>query len=108
MNSVEPRPSRRKRVATRVLGAVLLSVILATSDMWTGLKYRRTFFSTNSWKMKDGGSTGHTGFLYSLVFWRRMDGSAYGPEVWFWFTPFVIDAAHRGVQIHWIWSQGDS
>lgn len=67
------------------------------------MEYRRTFFSTDAWMMRDGGSTGHNGFLYTLVFWRRMDGAAYGPEVWFWFTPFVIDAAHKGVRIRLLW-----
>jgi hypothetical protein len=74
-------------------------------DTWTALEYRRTFFSTNSWKMRDGGSTGHTGFLYSLVYWRRMDGTAYGPEVWFWFTPFVLDAAHKNPRVRLLWQE---
>ena len=52
--------------------------------------------------MRDGGSTGHTGFLYSIVFWRSMSGSPYGPEIWFWFTPFVLDAAHGRTRIRLI------
>lgn len=80
-----------------------LSVILAMCDSWTATEYRRTFFSTNSWKLKDGGSTGHNGFRYSLVYWRSMDGTAYGPEVWFWFTPLVVDAAHKNMRIRLLW-----
>jgi len=98
-----PSPSRRKRILAWIVRAVCLSVILATCDMWTAMEYRCTFFSTNSWKMRDGGSTGHTGFLYSLVFWRRMDGAAYGPEVWFWFSPFVLDAAHKHMRVRLLW-----
>src|SRR5688572_14189204 len=78
------------------------SLILATCDVWTSMQFRKTWFSTNSWKLKDGGSTGHTGFLYSLVFWRDMDGN-YGPEIWFWFTPVVISGAGGGVSVRWIW-----
>src|SRR2546430_2463353 len=94
-----------ERVAKWIVRVMCLSVILAMCDTWTALEYRQTFFSTTSWKMKDGGSTGHTGFLYSLVFWRSIDGAARGPEIWFWFTPFVLDAAHNHMRIRLLWQE---
>jgi hypothetical protein len=62
-----------------------------------------TVCSIPLWQMRDGGSTGSVGFGYFLTYYRRMDGQAYGPEVWFWFTPFVISAAHRHIEVRWIW-----
>jgi hypothetical protein len=83
--------------------ALAISVALALCDIWSASQFRRTIFSTTSWKMKDGGSTGHNGFLYSLTFWRSLDG-AYGPEIWFWFTPVVIDASGARVRIRLFWA----
>lgn len=58
--------------------------------------------------MKDGGTTGSVGFGYFLTFYRRMSGEPYGPEVWFWFTPFVISAAHRHVEVRWVWANDNA
>jgi hypothetical protein len=90
-------------MARWALWAVCASVVLAGCDIWTAQRFRRTWLSVTTWKMKDGGSTGHVGFLYTMVFWRSMDGE-YGPELWFWFSPLVIDAAHGGVTVRWVWA----
>ena len=58
--------------------------------------------------LKDGGTTGSVGFGYVLTYYRQMDGRAYGPEVWFWFAPFVISAAHWHVEVRWLWVHEDA
>jgi hypothetical protein len=93
----------RERLVGWIILAMCLSVILAACDVWSAMRFRRTIFSTTSWKMKDGGSTGHNGFLYSFAFWRSLDG-AYGPEIWFWFTPIVIDASNANVKVRFVWN----
>jgi hypothetical protein len=82
-----------------------ISVLMASIDCYTGFHYGHGVFSVTLAGMRDGGTTMSVGPGYGMYFWRRMDGAAYGPEIWFWFTPFIIDAAHRGVQIHWVWSR---
>jgi hypothetical protein len=48
----------------------------------------------------------YTGFGYSLVDLEdayRDGGHSIGPVVWFWYTPFMIDGAHGGIKIDWLW-----
>jgi len=77
---------------------------MAIVDCGSGLYYRHGVFSVTTAKWRDGGTTASVGPGYCILYWRVMGGGGDGPEVWFWFTPFVIDTAHRGVQIYWIWS----
>lgn len=84
--------------------AILVSIFMAMLDCWSNVHYSHSVFRFTEAKLSDGGTTLSAGPGYTLVFWRRMDGSAYGPEIWFWFTPFRLDAAHRGIQIHWVWN----
>ena len=81
-----------------------ISVLMAAIDSWSGYYYGHPIFSKTVSGWKDGGTTMTIGLGYGMRFWRRMDGSAYGPVIWFWFTPFIIDASHRGIQVHWLWS----
>ena len=56
--------------------------------------------------MTGNGDAIYYGFGYVLVNYAdtyRDGGRTLGPELWFCFTPFVIDAAHRGISVHWIW-----
>jgi hypothetical protein len=76
-------------------------------DCWAGYFLNSTVCSIPIWAMKDGGSTGSVGFGYYLTYYRKMDGRAYGPEVWFWFTPVVISAAHQNVEVRWLWTRVD-
>ncbi len=80
-----------------------ISVLMATIDSFTGYYYGHGVFSITMEGIKDGGTTISLGPGYFMTFWRRMDGTAYGPEVWFWFTPFKVDAAHRHVSVRWVW-----
>lgn len=77
---------------------------MAFVDCWSDFYFRHGVFSVTTAAMKDGGTTMSVGPGYFITFWRRLDGAAYGPEIWFWFSPFVIDAAHHGTGVHWIWS----
>ncbi len=86
-----------------VFRVMYISVIFALCDCWWATTYRGTMFSRAQWKMKDGGTTGYMGFGYDLTYFRRIGGSHYGPQVWFWFTPFIIDLGHKHAQICWIW-----
>ncbi len=83
---------------------VFLSVIFAMCDSWWASEHLNTLFSTTTWATRDGGTRGYVGLGYCLTYYRSLSGER-GPAVWFWFTPFVIDTAHRGVQVRWLWSQ---
>ena len=83
---------------------VYISVILAMCDFWSASTARRdTVFSKCEFRITDGGSAEYVGFGYTMSYLRKMDGSAYGPVLHFWFTPFLIDAAHGKVKMHWLW-----
>jgi len=105
MSENSQRRSWKRRIAVWIIRIVYASVLMATVDSWSGFYYRHGIFSVTLEGMRDGGTTMSVGPGYFMTFWRPMDGRAYGPVVWFWGAPFVVDAAHRGVQVHWIWSQ---
>ena len=98
------RRSLKRKIFVWIIRAVYISVLMATIDSCTGYYYGHPIFSMTMAGMSDGGTTMTIGPGYFLTFWRRMDGAAYGPEIWFWFTPFIVDAAHHGLQVHWLWS----
>ena len=101
-------PSNWKRkIPGWIARLVGLSLLLAMIDCSAGYFLGTTVCSIPIWKMKDGGTTSSVGFGYFLTYYRRMDAKANGPEVWFWFTPFVISAAHRHVELRWLWKQDD-
>jgi len=54
--------------------------------------------------MEDGGTTGHVGFGYSLIYHREMIGED-GPEIWFWFTPLRLSFTSAKTGVRWIWSK---
>lgn len=87
-----------------LLRGVCLSVIFAMCDSWWATGHTNTLFSATTWATRDGGTRGYVGFGYCLTYYRSLSGER-GPAVWFWYTPFVIDTAHRGVQVRWLWSQ---
>ena len=86
-----------------IIRAICLSLLLAMIDCWSGDFLGGTLCSVPLYKLRDGGTTGSVGFGYSLTYYRQMDGRADGPKVWFWFTPIVIDAAHHGIKVRWLW-----
>jgi len=104
MSETPQRRSRKRKFAVWIIRVIYAVVIMAMIDSWSFFNFRHGVFCFATEKMSDGGTTISAGPGYTLTFWRRMDGTAYGPEIWFWGAPFVIDAAHRGVQVHWIWS----
>ena len=97
---------RKRRILVWMVRAMYISVILAICDVWTaGTKRDFTLFSKNTWEMSDGGTKGYIGFGYSMIYFRRLGGEPFGPVIWFWFTPVVVDATgHRGIQVRWLWS----
>jgi hypothetical protein len=100
------QPQRRywkRKIFVWIIRAVYISVLMAMIDSWSGYSDGHGVFSMTTGGLKDGGTTMSIGPDYSIIFWRSMDGSAYGPEVWFWFTPFIVDAAHRGLRVHLLW-----
>ena len=105
MSDKPQRPSRRRKIFVWIIRGMYISVLMASIDCYSGWFYGHGVFSMTLAGMRDGGTTMSVGPGYCMTFWRRMDGDAVGPEIWFWFTPFIVDAAHRGVQIHWIWSR---
>ncbi|HTI99763.1 MAG TPA: hypothetical protein VL527_12850 [Dongiaceae bacterium] len=81
-----------------------LSVILAICDSWAaGTDRRDTLFSQTVWAMSDGGTRGYNGFGYCLTYHRRLGGE-FGPEVWFWFTPFRLYYTSSRVGASWVWT----
>jgi hypothetical protein len=100
---VSPRRRPLKQaVCVWIVRAVYISVLMAAIDCCSGYYFRHGVFSMTWYGLKDGGTTMSVGPGYCMTFWRRMDGEAYGPEIWFWFTPFRVDMAHRNFQIHWL------
>jgi hypothetical protein len=103
VDSEKPRRmSLKKRFAVWITRAVYVSVIMAVLDGWSGHYFGRGVFSVTTGGLKDGGTTTSIGPGYCMVYWRSMDGSAYGPEIWFWFAPIVVDAAHGGLKLRWL------
>jgi hypothetical protein len=94
----------KRKILIWIVRIIYISVLMAAIDSWTGYRYGHPIFSMTVAGWRDGGTTMTIGPGYGIRFWRPMDGSAYGPVIWFYFTPFVIDAAHRGITIHWLWS----
>lgn len=94
-----------KRWLPWVVRVMCLSIVLAMLDSWiAGTERRAPLFSITTWAMSDGGTRGYLGFGYSLTYYRRM-GGVYGPEVWFWFTPFTISFTTGHVGVGWLWQQ---
>ena len=95
----------KQRIVVWLVRAAYISVLLAAIDSWSAHCFRHGVVSVTMGGLKDGGTRMSVGPGYFMTFWRRMDGKAYGPEIWFWFTPFVIDAAHGGIRVRWIWTR---
>ena len=100
----QKRCIRLGKVLPWLLRGVCLSVIFAMCDSWWATEHTNTLFSVTTWATRDGGTRGYVGFGYCLTYYRSLSGER-GPAVWFWFTPFVIDTAHRKLQVRWLWSQ---
>lgn len=98
------RHLRFGKILPWVFRVMYISIIFALCDSWWATTHRGTIFSRTEWKMKDGGTKGYIGFGYQLTYFRRIGGSHYGPEVWFWFTPFVVDLGHKHAQLCWVWN----
>ena len=105
--SVLPKPAHprplRQRILVWLVRALYVSVVFAMCDLWSATTRRDTLFSRCMFEIPDGGSAEYVGFGYSISYLRSMDGSAFGPVVHFWFTPFLIDAAHGDVKVRWLW-----
>jgi hypothetical protein len=101
----EPPQGKRKGsgIYPWVIRALSLSLVLAMIDCWSGFFLGSTPCSLSLYKLRDGGTTGSIGFGYCLTYYRQLDARVYGPEVWFWFTPFVLSAAHNRLEVHWVW-----
>jgi hypothetical protein len=88
-----------------MIRALYISVIFAMCDLCSLSWNDNSVFSHAPFQTGNGDAI-YTGFGYTLVNYRDVyfdDGRTYGPEVWFWFTPVVIDIAHGGIQVHWLW-----
>jgi hypothetical protein len=104
MDENPPQRFRKRKITIWIFRVIYAVILMATIDSWSGFFYGHGVFSITLAEMRDGGTTMSVGPGYCMTFWRRMDGKAYGPVIWFWGAPFIVDAAHRGVQVHWIWS----
>lgn len=58
-------------------------------------------FSAASWKLKDGGTTGYTGFGYCLIKQQELQGE-HGPKIWFWFTSFTFSHTTKHLCFQWL------
>jgi len=103
---MKSRKQRFGKMAKWGFRVVYIFVILAICDFWSASTARRdTLFSKCEFRITDGGSAEYVGFGYTMSYLRKMDGSAYGPVLHFWFAPFLIDAAHGKVKMHWLWER---
>lgn len=79
---------------------VYVSFIFAMCDCWAFAERGAPVFMHETWRTR-GYTFGGIGFGYLLTCHRDADN--YGPEVWFWFTPFTISLTTQNVGFQWFW-----
>lgn len=100
----QKRTIRMGKVLPWVVRVMYLAVTLAICDSWAaGTDRRDTLFSQAVWATSDGGTRGYNGFGYCLTYHRRLGGE-FGPEIWFWFTPFRLYYTSTRVGACWLWT----
>jgi hypothetical protein len=96
-----------RQLLVRMVRIMYVSVILAMYDLCTlSVGGSSTVFSIPTSRTGNGDAI-FIGFGYILLNHEdiyRDRAKTFGPEIWFWFTPVIVDAAHGGVQVHWLWS----
>jgi hypothetical protein len=97
------QPPRLRSWLPWVLRLMYVSIMLAVCDSWAAGTHHLGF-SVPLWMMSDGGTTGSMGFGYSLTFYKEISGE-YGPEVWFWFTPFTVSWTTKHTGVRWLWGR---
>lgn len=103
MNGDHPKRRGLRPLLPWVGRAAYVSIILAMFDTWSAAEFDRPVFSTNSWKMRDGGTTGHMGFGYELIMHRKLGGE-HGPEVRFFLVPFGLCYTTEKIGVRWPWN----
>jgi hypothetical protein len=107
MSEKPQRQSRKRNIFAWIIRAIYVSLLMGFIDCYSDCYLGHGAVSVPVWEDRGKpASYGYVGFGYCLSCFHR--DTLDGPVIWFWFTPFVIDAAHRGIQVHWIWSQDDA
>jgi hypothetical protein len=101
--------SRRRKILVWIVRVICISLVFGMSDVCSlsfGSQSRPIF--SMSWFRTGNSDAGYIGFGYLLFNHGsiyRDGGRTLGPEIWYWFTPVVIDFAHDGIEIHWLWKR---